>query len=467
MERYKVLKALGDGTFGSVMRAENKQSGDIVAIKKFKQKFRTWDECIKLREVQSLRKLIHPNIVKLSEVIRENDELYLVFEHMEGNLYEFIKGRTKALPESKVRNIMYQTIQALGHCHKNGYFHRDMKPENLLVRGDVVKLADFGLAREIRARPPFTDYVSTRWYRAPEVLLRSPVYNSPLDMWACGAIMAEIYTFRPLFPGSSETDQLFKICSVLGTPMQTDWPEGHKLAGQIKIRFPQLVPTDLETLVPQASREALDLMRGTMLWDPSKRMSATRCLQHPYFATSLQHGRSSDSSSLPQLPRPTSKNELNRSLGKSQSFRPPSGARRGEYAAPPQPVHQQQEWAGNFLLNNLNNSKGSGGSGGGFNGRSALGGFNDRSALGGSLLGASKENKSEAVNRLPPLVGSCRVDASQGQEASSLQNNRASSRYLRMARYQPGLQQAPVSSAAVAPTAKQDYLPRFGVQRGI
>ena len=90
--------------------------------------------------------------------------------------------------------------------HKQGFFHRDLKPENLLVKGETVKIADFGLAREIRSRPPFTDYVSTRWYRAPEILLRSPHYNSPADVFAAGAMMAEYYTLKPIFPGTSETD---------------------------------------------------------------------------------------------------------------------------------------------------------------------------------------------------------------------------------------------------------------------
>ena len=104
-------------------------------------------------------------------------------------------------------------------CVFIGYFHRDLKPENLLCSGpECVKIADFGLARETRSRPPYTDYVSTRWYRAPEVLLRSTNYNSPIDIWAMGCIMAELYTLRPLFPGSSEIDEIFKICAVLGTP---------------------------------------------------------------------------------------------------------------------------------------------------------------------------------------------------------------------------------------------------------
>ena len=127
---------------------------------------------------------------------------------------------------------MYQTFQALAYCHKQGFFHRDLKPENLLVNtaNEQVKLADFGLAREIRSRPPYTDYVSTRWYRAPELLLRSQNYNSPIDIFACGAIMAELYLLRPLWPGNSEVDQLYKICATLGSPSQTEWADGYKLA---------------------------------------------------------------------------------------------------------------------------------------------------------------------------------------------------------------------------------------------
>lgn len=123
--------------------------------------------------------------------------------------------------------------------HNQGFFHRDLKPENLLATKDLVKLADFGLAREIRSRPPFTDYVSTRWYRAPEVLLRSTAYNSPIDVFAVGCIMAELYTLRPLFAGSSEMDQLQKMCGILGTPRKVEWPEGFKLAESLKFAWPQ------------------------------------------------------------------------------------------------------------------------------------------------------------------------------------------------------------------------------------
>jgi serine/threonine protein kinase len=155
-----------------------------------------------LKEVKSLRKMKHPNIVKLKEVIREQDILYFVFEFLDQNLYEVTKGRQKFFPESVSRNYMFQVLQGLGYMHKHGYFHRDIKPENILVSGDVAKVADFGLAKEIRSRPPYTDYVSTRWYRAPEVLLRFPMYGAPIDIWAVGCMMAEIIMLRPLFPVS-------------------------------------------------------------------------------------------------------------------------------------------------------------------------------------------------------------------------------------------------------------------------
>ena len=248
-----------------------------------KKKFYTWDECMQLREVKSLKKLNHPNIVKLKEVIRENDELFFVFEFMEGNLYELMKKRERHFPESKIRNIMYQIFQGLAFMHKHGFFHRDIKPENMLVKGDTIKVADFGLAREIRSRPPYTDYVSTRWYRAPEVLLRSTYYNSPIDQWACGCIMAELFALRPLFPGSSEADQIYKICSVLGSPTPRQWAEGLKLANQMGFRFPQFVPTPLSDIITNATGEGLTLLQDLLKYDPNSRPTASQALQYPWF----------------------------------------------------------------------------------------------------------------------------------------------------------------------------------------
>ncbi|XP_029004084.1 serine/threonine-protein kinase MAK isoform X10 [Betta splendens] len=284
MNRYTTLKQLGDGTYGSVLMGRSNESGELVAIKRMKRKFYSWEECMNLREVKSLKKLNHANVVKLKEVIRENDHLYFVFEYMKENLYQLMKDRRKLFPESVIRNISFQIFQGLSFIHKHGFFHRDMKPENLLCMGpELVKIADFGLAREIRSKPPYTDYVSTRWYRAPEVLLRSSTYSSPIDLWALGCIMAELYTLRPLFPGNSEVDEIFKICQVLGTVKKMDWPEGYQLASAMNFRFPQCVPTHLKTLIPSASSEAITLMRDLLQWDPKKRPTAVQALRYPYF----------------------------------------------------------------------------------------------------------------------------------------------------------------------------------------
>ncbi|KAL4199387.1 hypothetical protein AMTRI_Chr03g144700 [Amborella trichopoda] len=283
MDRYKIIKEVGDGTFGSVWRAINRQTCEVVAVKKMKRKYYSWEECMNLREVKSLRKMNHPNIVKLKEVIRENDILYFIFEYMDCNLYQLMKDRCKLFAEAEVRNWCFQVFQALAYMHQRGYFHRDLKPENLLVTKDMIKIADFGLAREVCSQPPFTEYVSTRWYRAPEVLLQSSVYDSAVDMWAMGAIMAELFTLRPLFPGSSEPDEIYKICSVIGTPTQNTWAEGLHLANSINYQFPQFSSTHLSVLIPSASLDAINLISSLCSWDPSRRPTAAEALQHPFF----------------------------------------------------------------------------------------------------------------------------------------------------------------------------------------
>ncbi|XP_043284779.1 serine/threonine-protein kinase dyf-5-like isoform X2 [Venturia canescens] len=294
MNRYITLNQLGDGTFGSVVLGERIDTGEKVAIKRMKRKYYSWEEAMNLREVKSLKKLSHANVVKLKEVIRENDVLYFVFEYMKENLYQLMKDRSKLFPEPVIRNMVYQVLQGLAFMHKHGFFHRDMKPENLLCMGpELVKIADFGLAREIRSRPPYTDYVSTRWYRAPEVLLHSTTYNSPIDIWAVGCIMAELYTFRPLFPGKSEIDEIFKICSVIGTPEKDDWPEGYQLAAAMNFKFPVLSRIPLKDLIPNASHEAIELIDDMLQWNPIKRPSAQQSLRYPYFQVGGPRGVSS------------------------------------------------------------------------------------------------------------------------------------------------------------------------------
>ncbi|XP_060535173.1 serine/threonine-protein kinase MAK-like [Cylas formicarius] len=291
MNRYAILHQLGDGTYGSVVLGQRKDTGEKVAIKKMKRKYYSWDEAMNLREVKSLKKLHHTNVVKLKEVIREDDVLYFVFEYMQENLYQLIKDRRVPYPEATVRNMLYQILQGLAFIHRHGFFHRDLKPENILCSGpDLVKIADFGLVREIRSRPPYTDYVSTRWYRAPEVLLHATVYSSPIDVWAVGCIAAEIYTYRPLFPGTTETDQLYKVCAVLGTPDKKTWPEGYRLAGAVGFKFPYFAKTSLGDVVPHAGASALGLMADFLEWNPAHRPTAQSALRHQYFQVGQQYG---------------------------------------------------------------------------------------------------------------------------------------------------------------------------------
>ncbi|KAI7865130.1 kinase-like domain-containing protein, partial [Spinellus fusiger] len=228
-----------------------------VAIKVMKRKFSSSSECSQLKEYKTLKHLIlHPNVVQLYDTyLAPTKELYFIMEYMDGgNLYQLIKEHRETHQWIDfAHSCEYQILAALSHLHKHGVFHRDMKPENLLIgtpsQGgpSVIKLADFGLARELKSKPPYTEYVSTRWYRAPEVILRSNNYSSPVDLWAVGAIFAEMLTLRPLFPGQSEIDQLYRICELLGSPYDNacgqvtegeEWVEGVKLAHKIGFIFP-------------------------------------------------------------------------------------------------------------------------------------------------------------------------------------------------------------------------------------
>lgn len=227
---------------------------------------------------------MHPNIIPLYDafLLPTTKELYFVFEPMEGHLFQLIKARKgRPLAGGLVSSIFRQIVSGLHHIHLSGYFHRDMKPENVLVTTTglfdypslspvappnappekdvvvVIKLADFGLARETKSKPPYTEYVSTRWYRAPEVLLKSRDYSNPVDMWALGTIMAELVNLRPLFPGKGELDQIAKITEILGDPSDEygfdhrgkpfgggKWSRGLKMAKAAGLALPKVRPTD-------------------------------------------------------------------------------------------------------------------------------------------------------------------------------------------------------------------------------
>ena len=298
MEDYEIIERIGGGTFADVFKAKEKSTGEIVAIKTLKKKYKKLEDCLELGECKSLQKLLDEsisdqkgfnNIIKLKQIIfvKKTGLLNLVFEYMKQDLLELMKSKEPGhLDESDIKDIIYQTLLGLAHMHKYGYFHRDMKPENLLINDKIVKIADFGLAREIRSIPPYTEYVSTRYYRAPECILKSSNYNSPMDIWAVGCIMAEMYMHpKPLFYGQNEKEVLNKICSILGTPNHDIWAKGIQQANLIGIKFPNNSGTDLANIIPNASPKAIEVMKQMLQWDPNKRPTAVNLLNDPFFVS--------------------------------------------------------------------------------------------------------------------------------------------------------------------------------------
>lgn len=296
MEKYEIIKTIAEGAFGIVYQGKHKETGEIVAIKEFKKKFFSFEECKSLREVKSLTKLKHENLIKIIQMsYKEDKTLYLVFDYMEKDLYKLMQDRgSKKFSEAQIKYIMFNVLKGVHFMHKYGFFHRDLKPENILIDGDKIKIADLGLAREIRSVPPYTDYVSTRWYRAPECLLKSTNYNSPVDIWALGCIMIELFNMKPIFPGSSEKEVLFKICSTIGTPNNSVSPETIALGKKIDFKFPISTSSTAPTLnmfVNNASQEALDFLNEMLQWDQGRRATASSLLTHAFFTkTSIPLG---------------------------------------------------------------------------------------------------------------------------------------------------------------------------------
>uniref|UniRef100_A0A8C7N240 Cyclin-dependent kinase-like 5 n=1 Tax=Oncorhynchus kisutch TaxID=8019 RepID=A0A8C7N240_ONCKI len=288
MNKFEVLGIVGEGAYGVVLKCRHKETNELVAIKKFKDSEE--NEEVKettLRELKMLRTLKQENIVELKEAFRRRGKLYLVFEYVERNMLELLEELPNGAPPDKARNYIYQLIKAIHWCHKNEIVHRDIKPENLLISSeDVLKLCDFGFARNLSegSDANYTEYVATRWYRSPELLLGAP-YGKAVDMWSVGCILGELSDGQPLFPGESEIDQLFTIQKVLG-PLPAEQmklfynnPRFHGL------RFPSVNhPTTLERrYLAILSGLMLDLMKNLLLLVPSDRYLTEQSLNHPAF----------------------------------------------------------------------------------------------------------------------------------------------------------------------------------------
>ncbi|KAM6964976.1 MAPK/MAK/MRK overlapping kinase [Aplochiton taeniatus] len=281
---YKIIKKIGEGTFAVVVKAKYVKDGKHYACKTLKQVFLSSEHAFNLREVQTMRKLNpHPNILQLHSIIFEHStgSLSLICELMEMNVYEMIRTLKFPMQESLIHNYMYQLCKSLDHMHSHGIIHRDIKPENILIKQGTLKLGDFGSSKSMYTRPPYTEYISTRWYRAPECLLTDGHYSVKMDVWSAGCVFYEIVSLKPLFPGSNELDQVSKIHNVLGTPKPSILRK-FKQSRKMPFNFPSKRGRGLASLI-QCSDASLALLRDMLEYDPDSRISARDTLQHPCF----------------------------------------------------------------------------------------------------------------------------------------------------------------------------------------
>lgn len=288
MDDYVKIEKIGEGTYGVVYKGRNKKTNRLVALKKIR--LESEEEGVPstaIREISLLKELQHPNVVGLEDVLMQENKLYLVFEFLSMDLKRYMDTipNGQFMDKMLVKSYLYQIMQAILFCHQKRVLHRDLKPQNLLIDNKgVIKLADFGLARAfgIPVRV-YTHEVVTLWYRAPEILLGSQRYSTPVDIWSIGCIFSEMITKRPLFHGDSEIDQLFRIFRTLTTPTEETWP-GVTSLPDYKPTFPNWKTNQLHASVKQLDNTGLDLLQKMLTYDPALRISAKRALTHTYFA---------------------------------------------------------------------------------------------------------------------------------------------------------------------------------------
>jgi len=284
MEQYEKLEKVGEGTYGVVYKAQD-GNGGIFALKTIR--LEAEDEGIPstaIREISLLKELQHPNIVRLCDVIHTERKLTLVFEFLDEDLKKLLDKHEGGLSPERTMNLLYQLLRGVAYCHQHRVLHRDLKPQNLLINAaGELKLADFGLARAfgIPVRS-YTHEVVTLWYRAPDVLMGSRKYSTPVDIWSVGCIFAEMVNCRPLFPGNADADQLQRIFKVLGTPNEMMWPTITELPDW-KQDFTQYTRQDLNAIVPSLNPLGVDLLEKMLQYDPNARVSGKQAMESEYF----------------------------------------------------------------------------------------------------------------------------------------------------------------------------------------
>ncbi|AJR72037.1 Ime2p [Saccharomyces cerevisiae YJM1460] len=355
-DRYQLIEKLGAGSFGCVTLAKAQfplsnilgkqhdirgtlmdqpknghqnyitKTQGVVAIKTMMTKLHTLQDYTRVREIKFILAIpANGHLIQIFEVFidSENYQLHIVMECMEQNLYQMMKHRRRrvfSIPSLK--SILSQILAGLKHIHEHNFFHRDLKPENILITPStqyfekeymnqigyqdnyVIKLADFGLARHVENKNPYTAYVSTRWYRSPEILLRSGYYSKPLDIWAFGCVAVEVTVFRALFPGANEIDQIWKILEVLGTPIKRSdfvntnhitapppggfWDDASNLVHKLNLKLPYVEGSSLDHLLSSSQLSDLsEVVKKCLRWDPNERATAQELCEMPFFENTV------------------------------------------------------------------------------------------------------------------------------------------------------------------------------------
>jgi len=287
MNKYDELGVAGEGAYGVVLKCKDKATGDIVAIKKFHELDE--DEEAKRftqREVKILKSLSHDNVIQLKEVFRKKGVLHLVFEYVDKSLLDLLEASPSGLGADTAKLFTRQLTRALEHCHSHNIIHRDIKPDNLLISSSDkrLKLCDFGSATKLATGPSsgaLTDYVATRWYRAPELLVRCNDYDKASDMWALGCVMVEMTTGQPLFAGKSDIDQLHLIHKALGPLTAHQMRNCMELSQAASVNFPPgaaPVGTLRKWYGGAMAEDQLELLESVIVNGPEKRLTARAAL---------------------------------------------------------------------------------------------------------------------------------------------------------------------------------------------
>ncbi|XP_034446118.1 cyclin-dependent kinase 11B isoform X1 [Hippoglossus hippoglossus] len=289
VEEFQCLNRIEEGTYGVVYRAKDKKTDEIVALKRLKmEKEKEGFPITSLREINTILKAQHPNIVTVREIVvgSNMDKIYIVMNYVEHDLKSLMETMKQPFLPGEVKTLMIQLLRGVRHLHDNWILHRDLKTSNLLLsHKGILKIGDFGLAREYGSPlKPYTPVVVTLWYRSPDLLLGAKEYSTAVDMWSVGCIFGELLTQKPLFPGKSEIDQINKIFKDLGSPSEKIWPGYNELPAVKKMTFTEYPYNNLrKRFGALLSDQGFDLMNKFLTYCPSKRIVSDEALKHEYF----------------------------------------------------------------------------------------------------------------------------------------------------------------------------------------